>query len=86
MDGRVPNDWCGAGIMSLCKEKGDNCECGNFKDISMLWENSDCRREKPKRELLGGGWRSLVLGVDVEYADQIFVVRQICEKFLAKGR
>ena len=34
--GRVPRDWCRAGIVPLYVGKGDRCECSNSRGISVL--------------------------------------------------
>lgn len=89
--GRAPKDRCRAIIMLLYKRKGNKCECGNFKGINPLsvigklygkilvvrvrhQSESVLRQEQC-------GFRSSRNGTD-----QIFVVRQMCEKFLARER
>ena len=86
--GRVPGDWCRACIVPLYKGKGDRCECSNSRGISLL---------SVVRKLFGivlnGRISDGVIGK--EQGDfrsgrgcvyQLFLVRQLCEKCLAKEK
>ncbi len=86
----MPIDWTSTCVVPLYKGKGDKYECTSFRGISPLSvvgtvygkvligrvrENTDgmIRDEQ-------GGFRR-----GRECVDQIFTVRQVCEKYLAKG-
>ena len=89
--GRVPADWCSACIVPLYKGKGDRFECGNSRGISLL-----CVVGKLYGRILIGRIRrqtESVLGEEQcgfrsgrGCIDQIFTVRQMCEKVMAKGK
>ena len=87
----VPVDWVIVCMVPLYKGKGDVCECSNFRGISLLsvvgkvYGRISINKIRDKTENViaeeqsgfkrGGGCR-----------DQIFIVRQICEKYLGKGK
>ena len=89
--GVVPMDWHGACIVPLYKGKGDKCECSNFRGISLLSvvgklfgrvliktvrAVTECAiGEEQCRFRQGRGCM-----------DQVFAVRQVCEKYLANGK
>ena len=89
--GEVPADWRMAAIVPIYKGKGDKHMCSNYRGISLLSivgkiygrvlinrirEGTDgCLREEQCGFREGRGC-----------VDQVFVVRQVCEKYLAKGR
>uniref|UniRef100_A0A8C8DHP6 ribonuclease H n=1 Tax=Oryzias sinensis TaxID=183150 RepID=A0A8C8DHP6_9TELE len=90
-NGQVPLDWMSACVVPLYKGKGDKYECGSFRGISLLSvvgkvygrvlinrvvEGTECMIGEEQCGFRRG--RGCV--------DQVFVVRQVCEKFLAKGR
>ena len=87
----VPADWVCACIVPLFKGKGDVYECGNFRGISLLsvvgkvYGRVLINRIKDKTEAaiseVQGGFRR-----GRGCVDQVFVVRQICEKYLGKGK
>ena len=90
-EGKVPEDWMSACIVPLYKGKGDKLCCGSYRGISLLSVvgkvygrvlDGRVRRgtEGEIREEQGGflSGRGCV--------DQIFAVRQICEKYMAKGK
>ena len=87
----VPVDWVIACIVPLYKGKGDKYECGNFRGISLLsvvgkvYGRILINRIRDKTE-------SVIEEVQSGFrrgrgcTDQIFIVRQICEKYLGKGK
>ena len=89
--GEVPADWRMAAIVPIFKGKGDQHVCGNYRGISLLSmvgklfgrvlinRIRDGTEDALKDEQCGfRRGRGCV--------DQIFVVRQGCEKYLAKGK
>ena len=87
----VPVDWVCACIVPLFKGKGDVYECSNYRGISLLSVVGKVygrvlinrirdKTEKVISEVQGGFRRGRGC------MDQVFVVRQICEKYLAKGK
>ena len=89
--GAVPLDWVSACVVPLYKGKGDKCECGSFRGISLLsvvgkiYGRILINRVREGTEgVIGeeqGGFRR-----GRGCVDQVFVVRQVCEKYLAKGK
>lgn len=87
----VPVDWVCACIVPLYKGKGDVHECCNSRGISLLsvvgkvYGRVLINRIKDKTENaileVQGGFRR-----GRGCMNQIFTVRQICEKYLAKGK
>ena len=88
---RVPADWLCGIIVPLYKGKGDVYECGNSRGISLLviigkvFGRVLINRIKDKTESviaeIQGGFRR-----GRGCTDQTFVVRQICEKYVKKGK
>ena len=88
---RVPVDWLHGIIVPLYKGKGDVYECGNSRGISLLavagkvFGRVLINRIKDKTESviaeIQGGFRR-----GRGCTDQTFVVRQICEKYVKKGK
>ena len=87
----VPVDWVCACIVPLFKGKGDVFECCNYRGISLLSVVGKVygrvlinrirdRTERAISEVQGGFRRGRGC------MDQVFVVRQICEKYMAKGK
>ena len=89
--GEVPADWRMAAIVPIYKGKGEKHVCGNYRGISLLSmvgklfgrvlinRIRDGTEEALKEEQCGfRRGRGCV--------DQVFVVRQGCEKYLAKGK
>ena len=91
VSGMVPIEWRSACIVPLYKGKGDKNECCNSRGISLLCVVGKLYGRvliKRIRESTDGaigeeqcGFRS-----GRGCADQIFAVRQVCEKYLAKGK
>ena len=90
--GVVPMDWRGVCVYStLYKEKGNKCECGNSRCISLL---------RVIDKLCGGVLIKRVRGgtgcaIEEEQCgfrqgrgcmDQVFAVRQVCENILQTGK
>ena len=81
----VPVDWIIACMVPLYKGKGDVHECNNFRGISLSVVGKVCGRllmnrirdktENVIAEVQGGFRRGRGC------RDQIFIVRQICEKY-----
>ena len=89
----VPVDWVIACMVPLCKGNGKGVvhECGNFRGISLLSvvgkvygrvliNRIRAKTENVNAEVQGGFRRGRGC------TDQIFIVRQICEKYLGKGK
>ena len=87
----VPEDWMSGCIVPLFKGKGSRYECKNFRGISLLSVVGKVYgrilinriREKTERaiwEVQGGFMRGKGC------MDQIFIVRTVCEKYMAKGK
>ena len=89
--GFVPMDWRGACIVPLYEGKGAKCECGNSRGIILLSVVGT----------LFGGVLIIRVRAGTECAigekqcgfrqgrgcmDQVFAVRQVCEKYLANGK
>ena len=87
----APLDWVIACMVPLYKGKGDVYECSSFRGISLLsvvrkvYGRVTIDRIKDKTENViaevQGGFRR-----GRGCTDQIFTVRQICEKYLGKGK
>ena len=87
----VPVDWVIAYMVALYKGKGDVHECSNFRGISLLsvvgkvYSRVLINRIRDKTENViaevQGGFRR-----GRGCTDQIFIVRQICKKYLGKGK
>ena len=87
----VPVDWVIACMVPLYKGKGDVHEFSNFRGISLLSVVGKVYgmvlinriRDKTENVIAGvqGGFRR-----GRGCTDQIFIVRQICEKYLGKGK
>ena len=79
----VPVDWVIACMVPLYKGKGDVHECSNFRGISLLSVVGKVygrdKTENVIAEMQGGFRRG-------RGCTQTFVVRQICEKYLGKGK
>ena len=84
-------DWRGACIVPLYKGKGDKCECSNSIGIRLLSvvgelfgrvliERVRAGTECAIREEQCG------FGQGRGCMDQVFAVRQVCEKYFANGR
>ena len=89
--GVVPMDWHGARIVPLYKGKGDKCECSNSRGICLLSVVGKLYgRVLIKR--VRAGTECAIVGQQCGfrqgrgYMDQVFAVRQVCEKYLANGK
>ena len=89
--GQVPLEWKSALIVPLYKGKGDKQECGSYRGISMLsvvgktYGKILIKKVRLLTENLIGeeqcGFRK-----GRGCVDQVFVIRQVCEKFLSAGK
>ena len=87
----VPSDWCEACIVPLYKGKGDKYECGNYRGISLLsvigklYGRILIERISDVTECAIGeeqcGFRK-----GRGCVDQVFAVRQVCEKAIERGK
>ena len=87
----VPMDWRGACIVPLSKGMGDKSECSNSRGISLLsvvgklYGRVLIVRVRAGTECALGeeqcGFRQ-----GKACMDQVFAVRQVCEKYLANGK
>ena len=89
--GEVPEDWRMAIIVPLYKGKGDKHVCGNYRGISLLSVVGKVYGRVLANRLREGTDRWLSeeqcgFREGRGCVDQLFVVRQACEKYLAKGR
>ena len=86
--GVVPINWCGAYIVPLYKGKADKCECSNSRGISLLSViGKPYGRVLIKRVRTG---TEFAVGEELcrfrqgrGCMDQVFAIRQVCEKYLA---
>ena len=85
----MPGDWTSACIVPLCKGKGDTRECGSYRGISLLSVVGKVYgRVLIERVIectdgaIGGEQCGFRKGMSC--SDQVFAVRQICEKKLEK--
>ena len=98
--GVVPMDWRGACVVPLYKGKGDKCECSNSRGISLL-SVAFLRATLNNPTKLFGRVLIKRVRAGTECAigeeqcgfrqgggcmDQVFEVRQVCEKYLANGK
>ena len=89
--GRVPDDWTSACIVPLYKGKGDMRECSNYRGISLLSVVGKVYGKVLVRRIREGT-EDVICEEQAGFrrgrgcVDQIFAVRQVCEKSLAKGR
>ena len=90
-EGSVPEDWRSACVVPIYKGKGDKWVCGNYRGISML-----CATGKLYGRVLiervregtdsGVGDEQCGFRAGRGCMDQVFVVRQVCEKYMQKGK
>ena len=86
----VSVDWVIACMVPLCKGKRDVYECSDFRGISLLSVvGKVCGRILINKII---DKKNVIVEVQSGFrrgrgcTDQIFIVRQICEKYLEKGR
>jgi hypothetical protein len=87
--GKIPTDWRNSWIVSVYKGKGDALECGSYRGIKLLdqvmkvFERVIEKKVRDKVELdeMQFGFRA-----GRGTTDAIFVVRQMQERFLEKGK
>ena len=89
--GVVPMDWRGVCIMPLYKGKDGECECRNSRGISMLSVEGKLFGKVLIKRVRAG----TECAIGEEHSgfrqsrgcmDQVFSVRQVCEKYLANGK
>ena len=84
-------DWRGACMVPLYKGKGDKCECSNSGGISLLSVVGKLFGRVLIKRVRAGTERAI--GEEQcgfrqgrGCIDQVFAVRQVCEKYLANGK
>ena len=89
-EGSVPIDWRSACVVPLYKGKGDKFKCGSFRGISLLTVVGKVygrvlieRIRRGTDKVTGEEQCGLRRGRGC--VDQVFVVRQVREKYLEKG-
>ena len=90
-EGRVPKEWVRGIIVPLYKGKGDRGDCKNYRGITLLSIPGKVYGrvliEKVRRmteSLIGEEQCGFRQGRGC--VDQVFVVKQLCEKFESKGK
>ena len=86
---RIPEDWQRSILVPIYKGKGDPLECGSYRAIKLLEHGM-----KILEKVLESRIRQIVELDEMQFGftpgrgttDAIFIVRQIQEKFRAKGR
>ena len=89
--GVVPMYWRGACIVPLYKEKGDKCECSNSRGNSFLSVVGKLFGRVLIKRVRAG--TECVIGEEQcecrqgrGCMDQVFAVREVCDKHLANGK
>ncbi|CAG5021593.1 unnamed protein product [Parnassius apollo] len=88
---RVPDDWCKAVLVSIYKGKGSQQDCKNYRGISLLSIVGKLYAkvliERVMKETDGKIW-DVQAGFrkGMGCTDQVFSMRMIAEKFLAKNQ
>ena len=84
-------DWCGACIVPLYKWKGDKCACSNSRGISLLSVVGKLFGRVLINRVRAG--TECAIGEDQcrfrqgrGCMNQVFAVRQICEKYHTNGK
>ena len=90
-ENRGPEDWKIACVVPLYKGKGERLECNNYRGISLLSVVGKAYGRlliKRIRDVTEGVIGDEQCGFRRERGcmDQVFVVRQVCEKYIAKGK
>ncbi|CAK1596230.1 unnamed protein product, partial [Parnassius mnemosyne] len=88
---RVPGDWCKAVIVPIYKAKGSQQDCKNYRGISLLSIVGKLYAkvliERVMKETDGKIWDVQVgFRKGMGCTDQVFSMRMIAEKFLAKNQ
>ncbi len=90
-EGSVPLEWRSACVVPLFKGKGNKFECSSFRGISLLSVVGKVY-ERILVERIRCGTESVVGEEQSGFRkgrgcmDQVFMVRQVCEKYLRKGK
>ena len=83
--------WRGACIVPLYKWQGDKCECSNSRGISLLSVVGKLYG-RVLIKIVRAGTECAIGEEQCEFRqgrgcmDQVFAVRQVCEKYLANGK
>merc|ERR1712002_206763 len=90
-DGRVPRDWQRAVVVPLYKGKGDRGDCKNYRGISLLSIPGKVYGRvliDRVREITEGmiGEEQCGFRTGRGCVDQVFTLKQVSEKYIAKGR
>ena len=89
--GAVPLDWASACVVPLYKGKGDRFACSSFRGISLLSVVGKLYGKVLIRRI-SDSTEGVICEEQCGFrrgrgcVDQIFAVRQVCEKYLAKGK
>ena len=89
--GVAPMDWRGAYIVPLYKGKGDKYECSNSRGIGLLSVVGKLHGRVLLKRVRAGtecaiGKEQYGFRQGRKCMDQVFAVRQVCEKYLANGK
>jgi hypothetical protein len=88
-EGRIPEDWRKSWIVSIYKGKGDALECGSYRGVKLLDQVMKVFERVIERRV-----RRSVTTDSMQFGfmagrsttDAIFIVRQVQEHFLTKGK
>ena len=88
-DGKLPDDWSRSWMVKVYKGKGDALDCDSYRGIKLLDQVMKVFERVFERRL-----REKVVIDNMQFGfqpgrgttDAIFIVRQVQEKFLAKGK
>src|ERR1700757_4857647 len=87
--GKITNDWRNSWIVSVYKGKGDALECGSYRGITLLDQVMKVFKrviEKKVRDKVELDKMQFGFRAGRGTTDAIFVVRQMQERFLEKGK
>ena len=82
-------DWRGTCIVPLYKGKGDKCECRNSTGISLLSVVGKLFGRVLIKTVRAGTECAIgqcVFRQGRGFMDQVFAVKQVCEKYLTNGK
>ena len=89
--GIVPEDWRSACVVPICKGKGDKWECNNYRGISLLSATGKLYGRVLIERVRRGtdcivGEEQCGFRAGRSCVDQLFVVKELCEKYIQKGK